>query len=245
MRAPSRPLALLAALALSGTALFLAAPLASAHVTVNSADAEQGGYAVLTFRVPNETDTASTTKVTVALPTGHPIASVAVQPHPGWSFTTKTTKLDPPVTTDDGEVTEAVSRITWTADSAASAIKPGEFDEFNISAGPLPAVDRLTFPTLQTYSDGKVVKWVERAAPGSTDEPAHPAPTLDLPAPGDSDGSPSSSTASPASPMVSGEAADSDAASEGAATTGIVLGGIGVVLGASALALAARRRNVS
>ncbi|MDT4921388.1 MAG: hypothetical protein QOI15_2290, partial [Pseudonocardiales bacterium] len=35
------------------------------------------------------------------------------------------------------------------------------------------------------------------------------------------------------------------AASVGAATAGIVLGGIGVVLGASALALAARRRNTS
>ncbi len=39
--------------------LAFAAP-AAAHVTVSSANATQGGYTKLTFRVPNEKDTAST-----------------------------------------------------------------------------------------------------------------------------------------------------------------------------------------
>lgn len=229
MQPRSRPLTVLAALAVSGAASILLAQAAQAHVTVNSTDAVRGGYTVLTFRVPNETDGASTTKLTVALPTDHPIASISVQPHPGWSFTTRTTTLDPPVTTDDGKVTEAISRITWTADSAASAIKPGEFDEFKISAGPLPDVDSLTFPTLQTYSDGDVVKWVERPAPGSTAEPEHPAPTLELAAASGGDESPGTLSAAPG--------VDSDAASTGAAATGIVLGVVGILLGAGALVL--------
>ncbi len=112
---------------------------ASAHVTVNAVGATQGGYTVLTFRVPTESATASTTKLKVQLPTDHPIASVSVQPHAGWSYKVTTSKLATPITTDDGQLTEAVSEIDWAADSDA-AIKPGEFDQFNVSAGPLPKV---------------------------------------------------------------------------------------------------------
>jgi hypothetical protein len=83
------------ALALTAGAValaLLAAPAALAHVTVASTDAEQGGFAVLTFRVPAESETASTTKLTVGLPTDHPLAFVSVEPHPGWSYTIKQTK---------------------------------------------------------------------------------------------------------------------------------------------------------
>ena len=37
----------------------VAVPAAAAHVTVSSQDAAPGGYGKLTFRVPNESDTAS------------------------------------------------------------------------------------------------------------------------------------------------------------------------------------------
>jgi hypothetical protein len=40
-------------------------------------------------------------------------------------------------------------------------------------------VDSLTFPAVQTYSDGQVVKWEEIAKDGAA-EPEHPAPTLKL-----------------------------------------------------------------
>jgi uncharacterized protein len=88
--------------------------------------------------------------------------------------------LAKPVTTDDGTVTEAVREIDWTADSAASAIRPGEFDEFEILAGPLPDTASVTFKAIQTYSDGTIVSWIETPAPGSTTEPDHPAPVLSL-----------------------------------------------------------------
>jgi uncharacterized protein len=160
--------------------LALAAP-AYAHVTVSSPDATQGGEAVLTFQVPTESDTASTTGFKLQLPTDTPFASVLVRPHPGWSFTTKTERLAHPVTTDDGDqVAQAVSEIDWTSDSAATAIKPGEFDEFVVSAGPLPKAATITFKAIQVYSDGSQVHWTDVPAPGSTVEPEHPAPTLKL-----------------------------------------------------------------
>ena len=157
----------------------LASP-ALAHVTVNPNEANQGGFVKLAFRVPNEKDDANTTQVEVVIPTEHPVPSVSVKPHPGWTYTVEKTKLTTPITTDDGDkVEEAVSKVTWKA-AAADAIKPGEFDEFEVSMGPLPdSVDSLTFKALQTYSNGDIVRWIDEAAPG-TKEPDHPAPVLKL-----------------------------------------------------------------
>ncbi len=113
------------------------------------------------------------------LPTATPIASVDVQPMPGWTHTEKTSKLAKPITTDDGDITEAVSQITWTA-RAAAADQAGGVRQFTIIAGQLPDASSLTFKALQTYSDGTVVRWIEMAAPGSSAEPEHPAPVLTL-----------------------------------------------------------------
>jgi uncharacterized protein len=152
---------------------------ASAHVTVTAPGAVAGGSdQEITFRVPVEKDVA-TTAVTVVLPTDTPIASVEVQAIPGWTHTEKTAKLATPIKTDDGDITEAVSEITWTA-NAGNGLKPGEFGAFTIIAGQLPNAKSLTFRALQTYADGSVVKWIEQAAPGSTAEPENPAPVLTL-----------------------------------------------------------------
>ncbi len=222
---------LVAALAAIGT---LGAGQASAHVTVNGPGATQGGYAVLAFRVPTESDTASTTELKIQLPTDQPLASVAVQPHPGWSFTVTKTKLATPIASGDGNLTEAISVIDWKADSAATAIKPGEFDQFLINVGPLPKAASMTFKAIQTYSDSKIVSWIEQAAPGSATEPNHPAPTLQLAA-----ATSPASSASPAGPPATASvtAVSQQSSSSGKATTGIVLGGIGTLLGALALAL--------
>nr|WP_296069155.1 YcnI family protein [uncultured Actinoplanes sp.] len=163
--------------AVAATVVALAGP-ASAHVTVNPNSATKGGYTKVSFRVPTESDTASTTKVEVNLPPGTPIASVSLKPLPGWTAATVKSKLATPIKTDDGELTEAVTRITWTA-ASGSEIKPGQFQEFDVSLGPLPDADQIVFKALQTYSDGSVVRWIdEPAADGS--EVEHPAPVLKL-----------------------------------------------------------------
>ena len=56
------------ALAVAAVALVALAPMAAAHVTVNPGEAEKGGFARLTFRVPNERDDAGTTTLEVNLP---------------------------------------------------------------------------------------------------------------------------------------------------------------------------------
>ena len=132
--------------------LALAVP-ASAHVTVNPNTAVQGGYAKVTFRVPNESDTANTTKVEVNLPADAPFASVSLKPVAGWTMAPVRSKLAKPIEAHGTQITEAVSKITWTATGDA-AIKPGQFQTFDVSMGPLPKVDQMVFKSLQTYSDG-------------------------------------------------------------------------------------------
>jgi uncharacterized protein YcnI len=215
----------LAVTAIAVAVLGFAAP-AAAHVTVSSAAAVQGGYAKVTFRVPNEKDDASTTKVEIVLPEAQPIASVSVKPLPGWSVNPEKTKLATPIKTDDGEVTEAITKITWTAD-ANSAIKQGQFQEFDISLGPLPKVDQLVFKALQTYSDGDIVRWIEEPSSGA--ESQNPAPVLKL-----------AKSAGEPSPTANAGPSRSDGAATGLAVAGLVLGLGGLVLGGLAYRKASR-----
>ncbi|MER7008757.1 YcnI family protein [Dactylosporangium sp. NPDC000555] len=201
---------------------------ASAHVTVNPNTAVQGGYAKVTFRVPNERNDAGTTKLEIAIPTDKPIVSVSLKPVQGWTATTETTKLATPVKTRDGdELTEAVSKITWTAD-ANSAIKPHQFQEFDVSLGPLPQTDQIVFKALQTYSSGEVIRWIDE--PSATGEAEHPAPVLKLTKKADST---TASTSTPATPAAGGGSSDSggNGTAIGLGIAGLVLGLAGLVIG--------------
>jgi uncharacterized protein len=216
---------------------FLGAGSAVAHVSVSSPAAVQGGYASLIFKVPTESANASTTGLKVQLPLDQSLASVSVLPVPGWTYTVTKSKLPTPIKSDDGDITEAVSVIEWKAAGAQTAIKPGEFNQFTISAGPLPKAASMTFKAIQSYSDGKVVSWIEQAAEGSTAEPEHPAPVLNLAAAGGGSapvGNPAAASTAPSSVAVSGTSGNSDAR----ANTALALGAFGVLLGAVSLAVA-------
>jgi uncharacterized protein len=156
----------------------LAALPAGAHVTVTPSSAPKGGFQIMSFSVPNEEPDANTVKVEVQLPAKSPIPSVSVKPMPGWTIDVQKTTLAKPVNTDDGQVTQAVSTITWTA--TEGGLLPGQFDLFTISAGPLPTnTNTLTFKAIQTYSNGDTVNWIQQTVKGAP-EPDHPAPTLKL-----------------------------------------------------------------
>jgi uncharacterized protein YcnI len=163
--------------------------VAGAHVTVSSSDAVQGGHAEISFRVPTESDTAATVKLQVAFPTDTPIASVSVLPHPGWTYKVTRAPVAAPVPDGHGgQVTEAVSQIEWSAAGPDTAVKPGEYEVFRVSAGPLPKTDRVVFKVLQTYGDGQVVRWIDEPAVEGAPEPGHPAAVLALSPAGSSAG---------------------------------------------------------
>jgi periplasmic copper chaperone A len=159
-------------------AAILALPgIAQAHVTVQPGTVEGGGFSVVAFRVPNERDDASTTRLRVTLPKDQPIGSVQTTPVPGWKVSTATRHLDKPIEMFGEQLDTVVSEVTWTA--TAGGIRPGQFQDFNLSLGQLPESGDLVFNTLQTYSSGEKVNWNQVSADPSV-EPEHPAPILTI-----------------------------------------------------------------
>jgi periplasmic copper chaperone A len=178
------PLRALLALATAG-ALGLALPAtASAHVTVSADDAAPGAWIKLTFRVPNESDTAGTVGLTVTFPTDTPFAFVSVKPHVGWDVEVTRESLDEPVEAGSYTLDEVVTAISWTA-QGDTLIAPGQFDEFDVSVGPPPEEEMaIELPADQRYSDGAVVSWSE--PPDDHFEGSKPSPAFTV---GGGDGS--------------------------------------------------------
>ncbi|MCZ9346270.1 YcnI family protein [Streptomyces sp. TRM76130] len=232
------------------TVLVLSSP-AFAHVTVQpEGEAAKGGYAVVDFKVPNERDNASTTKLEVTMPTDHPLASVMPQPVEGWTTEVTKSKLDEPLESHGEQLTEAVTKVTWTA--TGDGIEPGFFQKFPVSIGALPEdSDQLVFKAVQTYSNKEVVRWIEVQQEGQ-EEPDTPAPVLELTAAGDdsADSHGSADSSGAAADGTEAAAGTTEAASDDSSgstdTTARVLGVVGIVVGAAGAAygvLAGRRRS--
>jgi len=192
-----RPVVRVAAVAAATLALLgLGAGVASAHVTVSSTNAAAGGFGTVVFTVPNESDTANTTRVQVQIPDSTPLAQVLAQPVAGWTITSTQRQLAQPLKNDDGG---SVSTVTSVVDFTATTggLAPGQFQQFSLSVGAFPDKGSFTFNVLQTYSDGTQAAWIDPTVPGQP-EPEHPAPVLHLSAAasGDAAPSPAASTSS-------------------------------------------------
>ncbi|MCH0560242.1 YcnI family protein [Streptomyces sp. MUM 16J] len=235
-----------AAAAVAGvTVLTLSAP-AFAHVTVQpEGTAAKGGYAVVDFKVPNERDNASTTRLEVNFPASHPLASVMPEPLAGWSVKVTKTKLDQPLALHGRKIDEVVSKVTWTADS--KGIQPGYFQKFPLSIGALPEnTGQLVFKAVQTYSNKEVVRWIEVPQEGQ-EEPENPAPVLELSAAADDHhGSVNAQDASDRTGETGTTATTTDLG--GSDTTARVLGATGIAVGLAGVAygvFAGRRRTTA
>lgn len=210
----------------AATLLAVAVPLsASAHVRLGDDTATAGSYTLLTFRVPNESATATTDAVTFTLPEATPFASVSYVPTPGWTTELKSTKLTKPIKVGESSITDAVTSVVFTA-AAGSDIKDGQLQLFSISVGPVPDVDSVAITAAQHYTDGSVVNWNDTSA-----DAEEPAPVLYVnaaPPAGDE----SAVTATP----TSGNTQDTLARIVGIG--GLVIGVVGVVI-----AIATRRQQ--
>ncbi|WP_438947900.1 YcnI family copper-binding membrane protein [Streptomyces durbertensis] len=230
-----------AVLALAGPAL--------AHVTVDPAQAPAGGYATINFKVPNERDNASTTRLEVTLPTDQPLTSVMPEPVPGWEVKVDKGRLDKPLESHGRKIDEVPVKITWSGGS----IDPGTFQRFPVSVGRLPEdADRLVFKAVQTYDNKEVVRWIE--VPDGDTEPDNPAPVLALGEPaadhhGGGAHSGDSADARDAKDTRSGDAPQKEAAASDVTAsdpTARLLAGIGIAAGVGGIAfgvLAGRRRT--
>ncbi len=210
-----------AALLLSGTPAHAATPLPE-HVKIDGG-ATAGTSSAITFRVPTESDTASTISLKVVLPADEPITSVSPEFKPGWDVQVVKSDLNPPVTQGNVQIKSYVSAVIWTANDGG--IPPEQYDTFTVQVA-IPDAGTLSIPAYQGYSDGTNVAWADPAnADGS--EPAHPAPTVAVaPAAGDTTGA------------VAAPAADP---SLGISVAALIVGALGLV--AAVIAIVLRRRR--
>lgn len=221
----------------------LAVPSAAlAHVSFHPNAIPQGAFVTTELRVPNEEDRADVTAIRVKLPEG--VLDAEGAPPAGWSFSSKTRKLATPIKTDDGTVTAEVTEVDFTG----GKIRPGEFGSFPIALGLPDAAKQgqvIGFPTLQTYSNGDVVRWI-----GSPSD-EKPAPTIDVTAPGAAALDVTGGDAGPPAKLpanLTGVAGTGAATARPAATVitkketstlsilALIVGGLGLVAGAAALA---------
>ncbi|HMG29297.1 MAG TPA: DUF1775 domain-containing protein [Jiangellaceae bacterium] len=171
--------------------------------------------------------------VVAELPADPPFASVSVQPHVGW--TAELARETPPEPVEVGEFTldEIVTAVTWTADNGVR-IGLGEFDEFAISVGPLPAAGDYALPAEQTYDDGEVVMWAD----GPDDElPAPVLTVVDAAGQGADDaeaGDGGSDGANGTDGSLDGNGTD-DPLARGLAVGGLAVGAVGLGIGAVSL----------
>jgi uncharacterized protein len=203
--------------------------VADAHVTLQPSSLPAGAADTrLAVRVPNELDNASTVKLDLQLPPG--FAAVSYEPNPGWTAKVTKTKLATPIHTDDGDISEAVTRITWTGDGKDGSIPPGGFKDFGLSIlVPGKAGDKLTFKAIQTYSNGKIVRWI-----GASNSDT-PAPTVDITA------ASGANHAAAATPAPTAAPAAKSASTNGLAIAALIVGALGLAIGAAALMTSWRR----
>jgi uncharacterized protein YcnI len=208
----------------AAAAALILAPAATAHVTLHPDKVPADSFQRFSFQVPVELN-SPTTKVEMKLPVG--ITSVAVEPKTGWTWKTTTVKLAKPVKIEDETITDRVSTITW----SGGPIKPGEFDEFVITAHvPDTPGQTLIMPAVQTYANGKVVHWIGAL---TADEPA-PHVTLTAAEP---------ENASATTTTTSASSSTSDSTDNGRANLALGLAIAGLIAGLAALALGMMRRR--
>lgn len=214
-----RRLALTLGAAAAATAL--AGGVASAHLGVEAPGAKQNASAVLTFRISNESEQASTTALTVELPG---LKTARTEPMPGWTATV------------NRDAAKMATSVTWTAEPG-SGVGPGQFQRFDLYAGPLPTKDKVAFRAVQTYSDGKVVTWDQPSTDGAP-EPEFPLPVLALEAAAAGDGH--SHNAAAAAQDEHGSDTGTDSATRWMAVGGLGLGALAAVVAVAALARSRR-----
>lgn len=205
-----------------------------AHVEVEADKAQAGAQDVtLTFKGEAESGSAGISSERVVLPAGISSADVRLKKAAkGWKLTPGS----------DGFTV------------AGPALKVGEDAEFAVVVAQLPAnATTLAFKTIETYSDGKVSRWIELPEDGQP-EPDNPAPMLKVKAAAaPATSSPAPATSSPAAPVsapavipssattdVVAEADESSSSNNG---LWITIGVIAVAAIAAVAFLVARRRG--
>jgi uncharacterized protein YcnI len=229
--------------ALLAAAALIAPASARAHVSLHPNTIPAGAFATLDVRVPGEQEGAYVRKVDVLFPPG--FTGVDYANVPGWSTSVIETKLATPITEGGETIDTEVSQIVWTWTGPLGKVGSGQFINLPLSVAiPENAAGKpLEFRTVQAYSNGQVVRWIE---PSLSAE--HPSPRINITAKGGliqevageeagPAGGQNGASASVSAPAVAGS---SSGASEGLGIAALVVGAVALVVGLLALATSRR-----
>lgn len=208
--------------ALAGLAL--AAAPASAHIQVEPELVAPEDPVLFEVLVPGERG-VGTTEVELAIPEG--VLPFSFEQTPGWA---RSTTKNPD---------QSLRSVVWKGE-----LEPDGFIRFGFLAATPPEEGELQWKAIQTYADGQKVRWI--GSPDS-DEPAA-ITVVDGDAPrqnagGEADDGAAAAPNEPAPAEVeSGTAEESgdDDGSAGLAIAGLVVGGLGLLAGGTALARSRR-----
>jgi periplasmic copper chaperone A len=227
---------------LLATVALLAPANAGAHVSLHPNTIPAGAFATLDVRVPGEQENAYVKKVDVLFPAG--FTGVDYENVAGWSAKIVETKLAKPIEEDGETIDTEVSQIVWTWTGPIGKVENGQFVDFPLSlAIPADAAGRaLEFRTVQTYSNGQVVHWIDPSL-----EAEHPSPRINVTAKGGLVEEVAGHEAGPeAGQAPAGRAQSSTApaeakqpsagASKGLGIAALILGALGLLAGLVALA---------
>jgi uncharacterized protein YcnI len=221
---------------------------AQAHISLHPNTIPAGAFATLDVRVPGEQEGAYVEKVDVLFPAG--FTGVDYENVPGWTTRVIETKLATPIKEDGETIDTEVSQIVWSWTGPLGKVNNNQFVNLPLSlAIPASAAGKaLEFRTVQTYSNGQVIHWID---PSLTAE--HPSPRINVTAKGgvieeiagDEAGpaagqtGPGQSAAAPAPAAVKA----SSGASKGLGLAALILGALGLLVGLVALS-SSRRSGV-
>jgi uncharacterized protein YcnI len=235
----------LAAVLASGALLIPAS--AQAHISLHPNTIPAGAFATLGVRVPGEQEGAYIKKVDVLFPQG--FTGVDYEKVPGWSTKVLEGKLATPIKEDGETIDTEVSQIIWTWTGPLGKVENGQFINLPLSlAIPGNAAGKaLEFRTVQTYSNGQVIHWIDPSL-----EAEHPSPRINVTAKGGQIEDLAGDEAGPtAGQTVQGQSAPVPApvaaksatgrASKGLGIAALLVGALGLLLGLGALAASRRK----
>jgi uncharacterized protein YcnI len=229
----------------------IAPATAQAHISLHPNTIPAGAFATLDVRVPGEQEGAYVTKVDTLFPPG--FTGVDYENVPGWTAHVIEVKLATPITEDGETIDTEVSQIVWTWTGPLGKVNNGRFIDFPLSlAIPANATGRaLEFRTVQTYSNGQVVHWID---PSLSAE--HPAPRINVTAKGGVIEDVAGDEAGPTAGQTGGTDQSTQAPSQAVANTtagaskglgivALILGALGLIAGLAALATSRRHRTTA
>ncbi|HWY90209.1 MAG TPA: YcnI family protein [Solirubrobacteraceae bacterium] len=222
---------------------------AQAHISLHPNTIPAGAFATLDVRVPGEQEGAYVKRVDTLFPAG--FTGVSYENVPGWTARIIETKLATPIQKGGETIDTEVSQIVWTWTGPLGKVSNGQFINFPLSlAIPEVAGQALEFRTIQTYSNGQVVHWID---PSLTAE--HPSPRINVTAKGGVIQDVAGEEAGPAAGQTAGTApapastpavvrSTSGGASKGLGIAALILGALGLIAGLGAFAVS-RRKTVA